>query len=333
MYFILRICLVAVGAILLGLTLLCYEDEEKRIQSRIEEYWIRLSYVERPAYESHDRLAKHILAISNHILNLLFGPRYFSWQFISTSVSISSIAALLLPLLSEISEMRWLNACIVVASTGTLVLLAGAGTRGGWHSRLTAIASLPILLLCTAFISYREWPAPNWDFKQAFYYSGAYLILAVIASLAGDIAAIWVFRKISAREFKGWFGVWFGILGSIVAALSMLVVPVVIVFLCLVVLRGFGGVIFGATFLFELVVMDVADFLLIGATFTIAATIAIHHLVWPFVLRTLYSVQRMGFSRIRVAAWSLGLALVGCGIAPSLNLKPVWQLVRRQLGG
>ncbi len=332
MNFGLRAGLVAVGIVLIVLALLCYEDEEKKIQSRIEEYWVRLSDVERPAYEWHDRLAKHILAVSNHILNSLFGPRYFSWQFVSTSISISSIAALLLTLVIEIPELRLLNACTIIACTGALVLLARAGTRGGWYSKVTALAAFPAMLCCEAFISYREWHTPNSDFKLSFYYQAALLILGAVASFAGDVAAIWAFRKISARQFKGWLGIWFGIVGTIVGALSMLVLPLVIFFLTLNVFSGMEGAVFYATFLVELIVMDLADFLLIGGVFAIAITIAIHHLAWPFMLRALYSVQRMGFSRIRAASWSLGLAMFGCGIAPSLNLKPVWELIRRQLG-
>jgi hypothetical protein len=154
------------------------------------------------------------------------------------------------------------------------------------------------------------------------------MVPAAIASLVGDLAAIWLLRKVMLREFNAWIGIWIALAGTCVAVLVALVLPTVIVAVGFWIFQGdeIGGGMFGAMFLWQITAMDGVDLLMFGVFF-IAILLALHHAMWPTLLRGSYSIQRLGFSKIRAAAWSVGLALLGGGIVPKLDLRAIYGML------
>jgi hypothetical protein len=155
MHILLRAALIVTGLFLLGFAFLCYEDEEKRIQSRLEELWVRLSYVEHPVYDWHSRVAKQIITIVNSVLSRIFGPKLISWRFATVSVTIAAAGRFFtpIPLLSIVDAPHLIPAfCGAFAIALPFVAIA---MRGGWLSTAGILGALPWRSYAQPFYSAR----------------------------------------------------------------------------------------------------------------------------------------------------------------------------------
>lgn len=74
----LRILLCIIGASLLSLGLFVYEDEEKGIQSRLEDYWIKLDDQRRKAVVTEQLLIVRAFAFISRTRDNWFGQELFS---------------------------------------------------------------------------------------------------------------------------------------------------------------------------------------------------------------------------------------------------------------
>src|SRR5579872_995736 len=84
------------GAVLIYVSVFTYEDEDRRIQDRVERWWIRLSDKQR---ESRSRVAafmQEVARLTGEGLDGLFGRRLLSVRFVVVSIYLSLASFFLL---------------------------------------------------------------------------------------------------------------------------------------------------------------------------------------------------------------------------------------------
>jgi len=87
MPFIGRIVLCAFGCAIFGFGAFVYEDEEKVLQNRLEEWWVRLDDAQKKSSAAENTFLQRVFRASNFLIDIIFGPKSFSVKAALTSVS------------------------------------------------------------------------------------------------------------------------------------------------------------------------------------------------------------------------------------------------------
>ena len=80
------------GAACVVLAVFLYEDEEKQIQSRIAEWWVRVDARRSALLYAHGRFVLRTFELSTAVLDRLFGSRLWSRRAIGVSGCLSLVA-------------------------------------------------------------------------------------------------------------------------------------------------------------------------------------------------------------------------------------------------
>jgi hypothetical protein len=119
---VLRVAIFFSGILLIYASL-SYETEEGKIQSRLEEWWIRVDDYTQQALSWHVALLKTLASVTSVILDQLFGPRLFSVQSIGVSLCLSSVC---IGILSLVVGRINPNPNLTVSSSVWLIVTSGA---------------------------------------------------------------------------------------------------------------------------------------------------------------------------------------------------------------
>jgi hypothetical protein len=316
--------------------LFLYEDEQGRIQNRLEEWWVKLSDRRGVALSAHARFMRGVAEVAVAGFDSLFGRRLLSLQALSVSLGFSGISvwlcfAIFSPLMEPGYRARAAMASLLIAavcgwmttraarkrkqySPEMTVLLGGLiavrGTTVTTVSRLAELLSLlslsfaPLLILALAIKA----PAT----------SGILLatipILAILCSFGCDIGFI-----AATRLTLKWC--------STMLRASRIIAAVLVNSLLGIVL-GLGplsvGVMMGERVpvspswqrsLFPLgVLLSVANAVdvLVAMTFTFLSLLLLaHRLFWPLLMRPTYALADLGVARRRKVFVTVGIALLG----------------------
>src|SRR5688572_25419920 len=85
----LRILVCAIGAILIYAALFLYEDEESRLQSALEDWWVRIDERSHKALSKHTLFMHNIARLASSGFDKVFGKSLISPKFICASASYS----------------------------------------------------------------------------------------------------------------------------------------------------------------------------------------------------------------------------------------------------
>lgn len=317
----------ALAAILGGLAVclasLTYEDEEGRLQNKLEDWWIRLDDRRTASMSWAASFIQAIARLTGNSLDRLFGARLFSPRAVVVSVILSGASL-------------FLTASIVlafpIASAPTIPNTSTAFSTFVLFLHLSAFAMLPALSespnmpwkpWLPRLIRFYWWSVIAWyslQTAQFLHYllfnlqnaqmTGAQLIsiaaICLSASLLSDISFIaftrWTLRRISKTNRIA--GILLGIILQIIFLASLLVWPIY----AGIKLTSFSAVWGSAIFLSFM--LNSIDVFATVAALIVAVLMLMHRMAWPLIQRPIYALQRMSFISRKGWLWRAGVALL-----------------------
>jgi hypothetical protein len=311
-HLILKIVVGAIGVLAIYVGCFLYEDEEGKLQNRVEELSQSLK-ARRDAGESLP-LVSTVAGFINHILDRILGKRLFSLRMagISTCFSLSTLfgfMALLFHLFDEFAP----EGAGVVAEVSALVCLVAAMLGSKYPSRWTTA-----LCLLPPIITLIHTPDTNLLFTQPFL-----SIILLLVSLLSDIFLVLAIRvtlrTLLRRPTLKLFVT--ALIGQLAIILLLLLVPLIAAntlqdngwITSSGGLLGYGAAIFG---------MNISSGIVSLAFICVLLFFLLHKIFWPIASRIIYPIARFKILQNRkfmVGAGATCLAVVSPPFAALLE--------------
>jgi hypothetical protein len=344
----LRVLEAIAGLLLIYAAAFLYEDEQGRIQNKLEEWWIRLGEEQVVALRRHTAFVREVAKSAGRGFESLFGEQLFSEQALVVSLyySMASYAICVMVARSAPSLARSVPAPLLLfsdsalAGAGLIVALIALGTLPAFVEVLEAPRSavksvwanlayfgMPLVFFSSLgmnrhdlreWLDLREWPWPNslWHLRVLPSWKArfAWGLVLVVGGFACDIAFIAVTRwalRLSSRSMQ---------LRRIAAVVVLnFLLAVLLVWGPLLLARrlsvGSGAIATGvharaSGLLTALGLSNSIDALAALIFFLLAITLVGHRVFWPMVSRPLYALQVLGITRRRKLFGAVGLGLL-----------------------
>jgi hypothetical protein len=307
------------------------EDADRKLQSRVETWWLRLAYGQDAAFSKATAFLRVLARLTGTVFDRLFGRRLFSFRGLGVSVCYSIASFFLcIQLVVGLSPKSpgptslevWLLFCLFFLLGSTPAVLRRSDDEPLWLWGLAVVAIVFIPLF--KFMDFLR------QSNQAISATGFAVFLAVIfvISSGSDFCYIaltrWMLRK--AAELKHWIG----ILGIVVldCLLGLLLFLGPIFFGGLVALKLNPNIVTAATANPHVVpkiahpspgtmiavgvmlggpALNTIDFLACSLFFVLMAIMLLHRLLWPILEGPIYVFQRFGL--IKRKGWLLAAAV------------------------
>jgi hypothetical protein len=335
---------ILLGLLSLYISAVLYEDEEGRIQNRLEEWWIRLADKEKAAVSKHVEVVRKLARLTMLAFDTLFGKKLFSWSgfIMSCLVSLASYNLYVLAkmainvyVFANTSLIDWgavakyggLSSFFLCFATAPLIVKDEQLLRV-WKlfASLTIIVSPAILMLADVTLLDPFDYEPVGGAEQIVYGYFHFLPL-ILLSLACDFAFLAFTRKVLA---------WCTQLDRPVAMISTLVLNFCLALLLVwipanltsILHREYDGLDFDSfdkVYQWDQAVdslgdasedlarFNVIDGCVAGLFFAIALLMLVHRLVWPTAERSVYALQKIGIVGRRKFLAIIGISLLGYG--------------------
>jgi hypothetical protein len=98
MMFLLRLLELAVGCSIICVLVFLYEGEEKKIQSRLEDSWIKIDDLKKKAIKRHTAFIQTVATQAGSLLDRLFGKKLLSLQLVGVTLCYSLASLFLVKL-------------------------------------------------------------------------------------------------------------------------------------------------------------------------------------------------------------------------------------------
>jgi hypothetical protein len=301
------------------------EDAEKKVQSRVETWWLRLAYGQEAALSRATAFLRVLAGLTGSVFDCLFGRKLFSLRGLGVSVCYSIASFFLCIQLivglspnspNPMSFEVWLLFLLffLLGSTPAVLRRSDEEPLWLWGLSVIAIVLVPLFKFMDILRQRHEGAISARGFA-------VFLVLIFVISSGSDFCYIaltrWMLRK--ASELKHWVGILGIVLLNCLLGLGLFLGPIV-----------FGGlVIWTANQGFEVAkvnqvspvnlitvgimlggpALNTIDLLACALFFFLMLIMLLHRLLWPILESPIYLFQRYGF--IKHKAW---LAAAGMGV-------------------
>ncbi|PYX33912.1 MAG: hypothetical protein DMG80_04175 [Acidobacteria bacterium] len=297
---------------LLFYSIFLYEDENVRVQSSLEDWWIRLEDQRQAALSRQTLFAREIARSVDRFLDRVLGSDLLSLRAIAISVCYSlctaSGTALVLFRRSieedqppHIVPIAWaFNLCLAVV--GTLPMLK---PKLSW----IPIVAICLLIIANGGVLFIAWYyySSNIPFSTAY---GSELLALPLTRR--------VLKKVSNVVSPGSF---FQLLAANLMAVSLVVL-----------IPYYLGLTIQLPFLMKLAFMNVWSGLLLLCPFLVAVVMLVHRICWPTVLRPLYVAQRVRIIDSKLLLGTLGITLLNVALGPRIaTIRGALRLILKQI--
>jgi hypothetical protein len=329
----LRILCLVLGSALVAASCLLYEDEEGRIQNRLEVLWINLSEAQSRALSKQAKFTQAIAVLTDRVFDAIFGEKLVSRRSIAISAcfSLGSLGIVCLRGRREfpdIAEALYVPVVLLLLIAGILPSVLGSKLpRNLWLVCVT-------LLCMTAFIGMHEVGWFDFGFDSAtaamseLGYDAAFLVFTIVCDAAFIIVTRWLLRKVSVLQ-SAW-RISGAALGILTLAVALTLVPYVVA----VGPSGFvntwkaedwtGSVIVQGMMtgprnvvLMMLAGSNVLDAVVASVFLGLFLALLIHLLLWPSLQRPIYALATRSIIPRRRLFFVIGAALLSFGVSPS----------------
>jgi hypothetical protein len=319
------------GALLCYGSLFIYEDEERRIQNALEDWWIRLDDMREHLTRRHIAYLRTINDMVASWLTRLFGKKFFSVRALGVSACLSIASLMMIMLLfhasvesSDLNEspvLRVLRGALLLVG---LVVLQPVLLRTAWEHwiifasavsapflpRIRSLSGAPLIVaavLC-GVIAVRHVTSEGPEDQLLF---GFVMATALVVGTLTDYCASIVLRKIVAyRQPTNALRIHLGaIVAQVATGLMVILFPLIG---GLIVAGGHGSVL--AFIGLSIMLSAATNFFIFGLSMLFACaglTLFVHRGVWPLAQRPLYLLARLRL----FASMSRKVALFGVGTA------------------
>jgi hypothetical protein len=315
-----------------------YPGEEGKIQSKFEDFWIRVDDYQKLALSRHAAFMTQVAKLESRLLDGVFGHKLISRRAITFSVLISIASLLTTWSFTETDSSGAitfeLHDFVGFVFGGSVVLaiylVVGSilfyGARFVWNNQSKGfVGGLLILSIVTLYIFIQS---VGFAESQGIRISGFSLFEFAAVALAGftcDVLFIVTTRRLIrwAGEMTNSFKV------CSVVILNLLLAAVLICPLPL--FHSYSENELGVAFLFSVGVTNLWDSSLALFFVFLALCLLLHRVVWPLLTRTLFRMTDIGTKGRRAILTTVGLALLAAGI--SGKVPELLQKLIERLGG
>lgn len=324
-HFTVRLFEALLGFFCVGTATLLYPGEDGKIQSRLEDLWVKVDEFRSIAVSKFAAFMARVARLETNLLELLFGKRLFSEQALLVSFSLSFVSttyasylidkaydALAEALGGSVSPHRTLQQGLY--NHRYLVALAFLGIAIG----ILAIAlrtSKPFVRRGVLAVTFALIVVTGYFGNEA----STLVVLVPVAILGFVCDALFI---AATRSLLGWAG-------SMKSALKIIVLIIVDISLALLLFCPYFlqyNQRLGAYFV-EKRYYELPDFIAIGlaysnvldvalatAFFMLCFLLLLHMTFWPILTRTLFRIQEVGTKGRRGILTTVGLALLGTSV-------------------
>jgi len=289
---------------------LLYPGEEGNIQSKFEDFWVRVDDYQKLALSGHAAFVTQLAKLETRLLDYVFGPRLLSVRAVVVSVCSSlGILFLVAMLIIDPHALQWGLAAIAVISSLLLLSETNFVERRALLSRflwtVVVILAVPTALLSVVYLS----------FVGAFVggaSGGLGLALSLVLVAVGGFACDVLF-VVSTRRLVRWAGEMTSLIKVLATMAANLLLALFLVSLPAPFLAFDVGRLSDPFFSTTLSIACTNIFDVVLALFfvTLAAMLLIHRAVWPLLTRTLFRLQAVGVQGRRAVLLAIGFGLVG----------------------
>jgi hypothetical protein len=300
---------------LLGLVIICaylflYEDEEGKVQNKIEEWWIKLSDKQTASRSKVAAFMQEVARLTGSGFDRLFGRSLFPLRIIPISIYLS-LASLFLLILLTVPGAKYSAGTSRQAAFGLLfyflaLALLPAFFQNKWVLGVWWMVIPAALLSISGFLVF----AFKTRGARATFYGIGLVVLIFISSLLFDLTYIVMTRRILRRISR--IDHIPEILLMVFVNLIALVIPVLApihVGIWLAKYAPQAGAMVAISFMFNSI-----DFLAGFAALLLALILLLHRLFWPAVQRPLYAIYRYAPLNVppkeKKWMWTIGIALL-----------------------
>lgn len=301
----LRVAAALVGAVFLAAVFL-FEDEEGKIQSRLEAWWVGIEVTRVTALSSTARFIQAVAALSGRAFDAVFGKKLFSVRAFAASVSLSLASVGLLVLLVLASGAS--NAAQSVSLPGNMefvgyFLLLGLlpAVSEGSELRIRSV-SIPLLwiwywLILASIVKPLLFVVALLDEKSGrtfAMHTAEVLVTLLIFSFLCDATCIAALRGVFrlVANGKGVLRLACLLILNLFLAGGFFIAPFILGLLVITHLPPLK--LLGASVMFFGFALNTIDVLICLSFFAIALVLVVHHALWPVISRLLYVLQRCG---------------------------------------
>jgi hypothetical protein len=314
-------------AVLLGLLLgvfciltaiILYPDEEGKIQSKFEDFWISVDDYKNLALSRHATFMTQVAKLESGFLDLVFGKKVLSKRAIAFSFafSIASLAAtsVLGVFLSSSLITAELDSFLGNLFGGSLLLGILLFVGLGFFHGLSFLWKREVFNLGVALIGLAAIALSIFYLGMDSEYNGRLIVppslleftFVALGGLICDIAFIAITRTLIR---------WAGEMTNSLRVLGVVFVNLLVglVLICpLPLFHSYTGSEMGAPkFLFSVGVTNLLDSALTFLFVFLALILLIHRAIWPLLTRTLFRMADMGTKARRGILMTVGLAVLG----------------------
>jgi hypothetical protein len=278
------------GVCLIYVALFLHEDEEGRLRSRAEEWWVAISDREIAVNRKVSSFVRGIASLATRALDRLFGRPLVSLRTLGASVLFTPASALLFGIFSALykypTQGHLLGGFTLSFLYLTLWAILPAITDRKWFVVLWWCSILIAPLPWLGFITYLATTKGRGYTEHFLEYATLLLAVSLICDLVYAAVTRWVLRQISKSADL------IRIVYLVVANSTLLLILVAgPIFLGLKIFRYAPGA--GATLLFSFA-FNTIDVAVSAVAFVIGLFLLAHRLAWPLIERPIYALQRFG---------------------------------------
>lgn len=308
-----RVILGGTGVLLIYVALFLYEEEEGRLENRLEQWWQRIRRLHSAAISKEIAFLRVVIQLTSNGLNQLFGKRLLGLQAVTASVSYSVTASYLFLMLYFMFRLKiYEPKMFFFVSVGVSLFVGVFLLR---EPRRNLLRQWIYLLFMAAFAIYVFRISLSFNPALGRYGSSGLAVCVLILAVISDVFFLALIRALlnwvsQAKTFTKMFAVSVAI-GA--AGVSMTLFPL----LAASPFRSFRDS--KATFFLLLGSANCLDMIVSLAWLGLAATMLLHRVIWPIAERPIYALYRhQVFTKHRTLVLFSGMAILGLAV-PSVG--------------
>lgn len=342
------------GLLFIYAAVFLYEDEQGKLQNKLEDWWIRIEDTQRTMLSRHTNLMRYLAGVMTSVIDRLFGARLLSIQSVGVSICYSYASvifvSILYILLVKFVGVKYLDIentfqhmpivvalFLLIISTITMFFFLFLGTLPSFTSRIVwqvlwsvLLGGFFILWLISMYSMSLIWATDEPDISppKLTAIMFAVLLVGLGASSAFSTAFIAITRKIlrwssgldSASKITAVI-----LLNS---ALSIVLIAAPLFWIHTIIesdwisnlesdlseMAGFAMFAILGGAAFFTAVSNTIPALLSILFVGFALIMLVHQLLWPLLLRPIYALQRLGIAKRSKLLGTVGALLVTAGI-------------------
>lgn len=314
--------------VLLGLfcvltAIVLYPNEEGKIQSKFEDFWIRVDDYRQLALSRHATFMTQVAQLETGFLNRVFGPKLVSAQALGVSFSCSLFAV-------------GVTGIVLKPVTFGMVLLAVSVIVGALSIYLRKRRFVQLIVIVAAFVFLALYIIERHPDART---AATHTIFEMFGIGLGSFACDVFFVIVTRRMLR-----WAGQMRSSLIVLATIFLNLLLALTLIFPMIAIGYVLDAggrnpditwrlalSSILLFVAFSNIFDALLALLFVQLAILLLIHRAVWPLLTRTLFRMQDIGTKGRRAILTTVGLALLAAGVTG--KVPDLLQKLIEKLGG